>query len=173
MRDKCISLLNNRRYKFDVEHELRVLFHFTFLVSSRIFGVGLSPRKSLKHFPFAIFVINHKMEIFVSIGRYSFTVERQKDLVCLGIRHRYKLNRNIMAILRNNIYTLVCNIFRGFTFSQENIGVTFPQYSYRISSYSALSTSFPVDFTRYPNSPSTGSISFKVYETLSHALAPN
>lgn len=123
MRDKCISLLNNRRYKFDVEHELRVLFHFTFLVSSRIFGVGLSPRKSLKHFPFAIFVINHKMEIFVSIGRYSFTVERQKDLVCLGIRHRYKLNRNIMAILRNNIYTLVCNIFRGFTFSQENIGV--------------------------------------------------
>ena len=54
MRDKCISLLDNRRYQFDVEHELRVLFHFTFLVSSRIFGVWLSPRKSLKHFPIAI-----------------------------------------------------------------------------------------------------------------------
>ena len=126
MRDKCISLLNNRRYKFDVEHELRVLFHFTFLVSSRIFGVGRSPRKSLKHFPVVIFVIDHKTEVFVSIGRYRFTVKRQQDLVSPEIRHRYKLNRDSIAILRNKLDTLACNIFSALAFCQEKIGIGSP-----------------------------------------------
>lgn len=34
------------------------------------------------------------MEVFVSIGRYRFTVKRQQDLVSPEIRHRYKLNRD-------------------------------------------------------------------------------